>query len=126
MKRLWLILLALLWTTVMLVGCEKDNIIWIDPIEDDVIVTDVDFSMTVSVVFSTTGSATVSGTNDDFDVTINGNDVTIVYSGDSIVMYALSGSASDGFFKLYSSSTQGVTLDNLTLTHQNGAAINIQ
>ena len=126
MKRLWLIFLALLWTTVMLVGCEKDNIIWIDPIEDDVIVTDVDFSMTVSVVFSTTGSATVSGTNDDFDVTINGNDVTIVYSGDSIVMYALSGSASDGFFKLYSSSTQGVTLNNLTLTHQYGAAINIQ
>lgn len=127
MKRLWVILLALLWTTAMLVGCEKDNIIWIDPTgtgEEDI--TDVDFSMTVNVVFSSTGSATVSGTNDDFDVTINGNDVTIVYSGDSIVMYVLSGSAGDGFFKLYSSSTQGITLNNLTLTHQNGAAINIQ
>ncbi|MBR4919230.1 MAG: carbohydrate-binding domain-containing protein [Bacteroidales bacterium] len=126
MKRFWLILLALLWTTVMLTGCEKDSIIWIDPIEDDVTVIDVDYSMTVDVVFSASGTATVSGTNDDFDVTINGNDVTIVYSGDSIVMYALSGSASDGFFKLYSSSTQGVTLNNLTLTHQSGAAINIQ
>ena len=126
MKRFWLILLALLWTTVMLVGCEKDNIIWIDPIEDDVTVIDVDYSMTVDVVFSASGTATVSGTNDDFDVTINGNDVTIVYSGDSIVMYALSGSAGNGFFKLYSSNTQVVTLNNLNLTHQNGAAINIQ
>lgn len=127
MKRFWLILLALLWTTVMLTGCEKDNIIWIDPTEtggDDI--ADVDYSMTVDVVFSASGTATVSGTNDDFDVTINGNDVTIVYSGDSIVMYALTGSTSDGFFKLYSSSTQGVTLNNLTLTHQSGAAINIQ
>lgn len=110
----------------MLVGCEKDNIIWIDPIEDDVTVIDVDYSMTVDVVFSASGTATVSGTNDDFDVTINGNDVTIVYSGDSIVMYALSGSAGNGFFKLYSSNTQVVTLNNLNLTHQNGAAINIQ
>ena len=127
MKRLWLILLALLWMTVMFVGCEKDNIIWIDPSgsggED---ITDVDYSMTVDVVFSTSGNATVSGTNDDFSVTINGNDVTIVYSGDSIVMYALSGSSNDGFFKLYSSNTQVLTFKNLNLTHQNGAAINIQ
>ena len=126
MKRLWLILLALLWTTVMLVGCEKDNIIWIDPIEDDVIVTDVDFSMTVNVVFSTTGSATVSGTNDDFDVTINGNDVTIVYSGDSTVLYSLSGTTSDGFFKLYSETLQGIALNNVKITNPNGAAVNIQ
>lgn len=127
MKRFWFILLALLWTTVMLTGCEKDNIIWIDPTEtggDDI--ADVDYSMTVDVVFSASGTATVSGTNDDFDVTINGNDVTIVYSGDSIVMYTLSGSAGNGFFKLYSSNTQVVTLNNLNLTHQNGAAINIQ
>ena len=127
MKRIWSILLALLWVAVTLVGCEKDNIIWIDPSgTEDVDIADVDFSMTVNVVFSTNGSATVTGTNDEFDVTINGNDVTIVYSGDSIVMYALSGSASDGFFKLYSSSIQGITFNNLNLTHQNGAAINIQ
>jgi len=127
MKRLWLTLLALLWVSLMFVGCEKDNIIWIDPTEpggEDVV--DMDFSMTVNVVFSTSGTATVSGTNDDFSVTINGNDVTIVYSGDSTVMYALSGSSNDGFFKLYSSSTQGISLQNLNLTHQNGAAINIQ
>lgn len=126
MKRLWLILLALLWV-VMFVRCEKDIIIWIDPSEsggEDI--TDVDYSMTVDVLYSTSGDATVSGTNEDFSVAINGNDVTIVYSGDSIVMYALSGSSSDGFFKLYSSNTQVVTLNNLNLTHQNGAAINIQ
>ena len=110
----------------MLVGCERDNIIWIDPIEDDVIVTDVDFSMTVNVVFSSTGSATVSGTNDDFDVTINGNDVTIVYSGDSTVLYSLSGTTSDGFFKLYSETLQGIALNNVKITNPNGAAVNIQ
>lgn len=120
-------LLALLWMTVMFVGCEKDNIIWIDPSgTEDVDITDVDYSMTVDVVFSSSGTATVSGTNDDFSVSIDGNDVTIVYSGDSIVMYALSGTSSDGFFKLYSSNTQVLTLNNLNLTHQNGATINIQ
>ena len=41
-------------------------------------------------------------------------------------MYELSGNTSDGFFKLYSASKQGITLNGLNLTNPNGAAINVQ
>ena len=127
MKRLlnfWLIVLLSL-----LLGCAKDNIVLIDPIETDEsedLIANTSFAQTVSVVFSSSGSATVSGTTDDFVVTVNGNDVTIVYSGEEYVMYELSGAASNGFFKLYSAKKQGITLNDVNLTNPNGAAINVQ
>ena len=127
MKRLfnyWLIVLLSL-----LLGCAKDNIVLIDPIEtddsEDLIVNTV-FAQTVSVVFSTDGNATVTGDSEDFSVTVSGNDVTIVYSGEEYVMYELSGTANDGFFKLYSAKKQGITLNNVSITNPNGAAINVQ
>jgi hypothetical protein len=127
MKRLlnyWLIVLLSL-----LLGCAKDNIVLIDPIEtddsEDLIVNTV-FAQTVSVVFSTDGNATVTGDSEDFSVTVSGNDVTIVYSGEEYVMYELSGTANDGFFKLYSVKKQGITLNNVSITNSNGAAINVQ
>ena len=52
---------------------------------------------------------------DDFTVTINGNDVTLSYAGEEHVMYELSGTATDGFFKLYSGSKQGITLNEVYL-----------
>ena len=127
MKRLlnyWLIVLLSL-----LLGCAKDNIVLIDPIEtddsEDLIVNTV-FAQTVSVVFSTDGNATVTGDSEDFSVTVSGNDVTIVYSGEEYVMYELSGTANDGLFKLYSAKKQGITLNNVSITNPNGAAINVQ
>ena len=110
-------------------GCQKDNIVEIDPIATDNADDDIantTFAQTVSVVFSTNGNATVDGTTDDFTVTINNNDVTIVYGGDEYVMYELSGTTTDGFFKLYSSRKQGITLNNVSITNPNGAAINVQ
>lgn len=129
MKRtlvLWLFGILLLPFT----GCQKDNIVLVDMIttsddeNDDI--ANTTFAQTVYVTFSSKGNAAVTGTNDDFHVTTNGNDVTIVYSGDEHIMYELSGSASDGFFKLYSSRKQGITLNSLSLTNPNGAAINVQ
>ena len=127
MKRLlnyWLIVLLSL-----LLGCAKDNIVLIDPIKtddsEDLIVNTV-FAQTVSVVFSTDGNATVTGDSEDFSVTVSGNDVTIVYSGEEYVMYELSGTANDGLFKLYSAKKQGITLNNVSITNPNGAAINVQ
>lgn len=112
-----------------LLGCAKDNIVLIDPIEtddsEDLFVNTV-FAQTVSVVFSTDGNATVTGDSEDFSVTVSGNDVTIVYSGEEYVMYELSGTANDGFFKLYSAKKQGITLNNVSITNPNGAAINVQ
>ena len=110
-------------------GCEKDNIVDIDTViiingDDDI--SNMTFSLTVDVVFSTSGNATVNSTTDDFNVTINGNDVTIIYSGEDNIMYQLSGTTTDGFFKLYSAKKQGITLNGVDITNPNGAAINVQ
>ena len=111
-------------------GCQKDNIVSVDMIatSDDVNddITGTTFALTVSVAFSDHGDAVVTGATDDFTVTINGNDVTIIYTGEEHVMYDLSGTATDGFFKLYSGSKQGITLNGVNLTNPNGAAINVQ
>lgn len=121
------------WLCVMLAvsvaGCQKDNIVLIDPIETEDgedLITNTVFTQMVGVAFSTNGSAVVTGTNDDFTVTVNGNDVTIVYSGEEYVMYVLSGTANDGFFKLYSAKKQGITLNGASITNPNGAAVNVQ
>ena len=111
------------------VGCGKDNIVTIDPIpaedaEDDI--ANTEFAQTVYVEFSTSGNATVAGADTDFEVAVSNNDVTIVYGGDEYVMYELSGTTTDGFFKLYSSRKQGITLSNVCITNPNGAAINVQ
>ena len=125
MKRLlnfWLII-----SLSLLLGCAKDNIVLIDPInrEDDDI-TNTEFTQTVYVTYSLSENASVTGTNDNFTVTINGNDVTIIYSGEEYVMYELSGYTNDGFFKLYSTKRQGITLNDVNITNPNGAAINVQ
>ena len=114
---------------VFVASCAKDNIVLIDPIETDDsedLIGNTTFSHTVNVVFSTDGNATVTGDNEDFSVTVSGNDVTIVYTGEEHVMYELSGTASDGLFKLYSAKKQGITINNVSLTNPNGAAINVQ
>lgn len=110
-------------------GCQKDNIVLIDPIETDDsedLITNTEFTQTVGVAFSTEGNAIVTGTNNDFTVTVSGNDVTIVYAGEEYVMYELSGTTNDGFFKLYSAKKQGITLNGVSITNPNGAAINVQ
>ena len=126
-KSLFLSLLGLLlflWT-----GCQKDNIVLIDPVEVDDTEDDIentDFTQTVFVTFSESGNASVTGADDNFTVTINGNDVTIAYTGDEYVMYELSGGTTDGFFKLYSSRKQAITLNSVGIFNPNGAAINVQ
>ena len=109
-------------------GCQKDNIVLIDPIETDDsedLIANTMFAQTVDVTFSTNGNAVVIGADDDFNVAVNGNDVTIVYSGEDYVMYELSGTTNDGFFKLYSAKKQGITLKGVSITNPNGAAINV-
>jgi len=127
MKRL---LNSTLWVSLfLLLGCAKDNIVLIDPIETDDSednITNTVFAQTVGVAFSADGNAAVTGTTDDFTVSVNGNDVTIAYSGEEYVMYELSGTAGDGFFKLYSAKKQGITLNNVNITNPNGAALNVQ
>ncbi len=82
------------------------------------------FDCTVSIVFGAAG-ATVTG--DDLGiVTASGNAVTVNNTTGKKVRYELSGSASDGFFKIYGEKKQAIVLNGLDLTNPNGAAINNQ
>ena len=94
-----------------------------DPSDDDV--TKVTFDRTVKVTFNG-GGAAVTGTSDAFTVSVSGAGVTITNKGDESVIYELSGSSSDGYFKLYSSKKQELLLNGLSLTNKKGAAINNQ
>ena len=83
------------------------------------------FERTVKVTYAGS-SASVTGTTDDFAVSIDGAGVTLTNNGSEVVIYELSGSSSDGYFKLYSTRKQQILLNGLTLTNTKGAAINNQ
>ena len=91
--------------------------------EDDISGTSFDY--TVRVVFSESGAAVVENASD-LTVSVNGNDVTITNSTKKNIMYELSGSTSDGFFKLYGEKKQAIVLNGVSITNPNGAAINNQ
>ncbi len=138
-------LLAL--TALILMSCTKDDIdinlptpdnndsavINADDSAGETIVTDKDddnianttFKRTVKVVFNGNG-ATVTGASESFAVTVDGAGVTITNNGDEAVIYDLSGTSSNGYFKLYSTKKQEILLNGLALTNKNGAAINNQ
>ncbi len=88
------------------------------------------FTRLVTVTYSSSGATvsgyTASGVADYFTVTTSGNQVTVTYTGEEYVAYKLTGTASDGFFKLYSSKKQALWLSGLSLTCSSGAAINNQ
>ena len=96
-----------------------------DESDSDDNVDNTNFDGTINIAFS--GSdASVSGSVEGVTVEKSGARVTVTNSGDSKVKYVLSGSSSDGFFKLYSSKKQAIVLSNLTLSNTRGAAINNQ
>ena len=100
----------------------KDNFVLED--EDDNIA-NTTFVRTISIVFGASG-ATVSG-DENHVVTVSGNDVTVNNTGTGeVVRYEVSGSASDGFLKIYGDKKQALVLKDLDLTNPNGAAINNQ
>ena len=146
--------LLLLVPAVLAAGCTKDNIV--DPwsqggtggtdnttvvdggneadIEDDEedLVANTTFTTTISVVFSESGDATVSGVDGQV-VTIDGNQVTIDNTnatdaeGKGVkVKYVLSGKTSNGYFKVYSNNKQAFVLNGVSITNPSGAAINNQ
>ncbi len=79
---------------------------------------------TISIVFSDSG-AKVSGDTDGI-VTVSGTDVTARNTTENCYTYSLSGTCTDGSFKLYSEGKQVIELGGLSLTNPEGAAINNQ
>lgn len=94
------------------------------PEDEEDAIDNTSFDSTISVTFSTAG-ATVTGDEDGI-VTVSGNAVTVNNTTDKKIRYVLSGSAEDGFFKIYGEKKQALVLDGLDLTNPNGAAINNQ
>ena len=83
-------------------------------------------SFTTAITISYDGtSASVSGSADGVDISIEGADVTVNSSAKGME-YVLTGSSSDGSFKVYSEKKFKLTLSGVTLTNNDGAAINIQ
>ena len=83
------------------------------------------FDRRVRVNYGPSG-ATVSGAGGKVSVTVDGNRVTVDNTGKENVIYELSGAASDGCFKLYSSKKQAILLNGVDLKNPTGAAINNQ
>ena len=92
---------------------------------DDDYIENTTFDKTITITFSKSGSATVSG--DDLGiVAVSGNDVIATNTSTNVIKYVLTGETSDGFFKLYSTKKQAIVLNGVSITNPNGAAINNQ
>jgi hypothetical protein len=92
--------------------------------DDEDYVENSSFESEIAIAYSGT-SATITGEVDGVTVTTDGADVT-VNSSTAGVKYVLSGTASDGSFKIYSSKKYELDLDGVSITNSDGAAINSQ
>ncbi len=81
--------------------------------------------MKVITLTYSASSVSIDGTYDGVTVTADGTDVTVV-STVKKVQYVLTGSCSDGCFKVYSDNKFVLQLNGLTLHNPSGPAINIQ
>ncbi len=98
-----------------------------DPSSDDDI-SNTSFTRLVTVTFASNGASVTGHTAvaDVMSVDVSGNQVTVNYSGSENVVYRLTGTAADGFFKLYSKKKQAIWLSGVSITNGSGAAINNQ
>ena len=94
------------------------------PSDDNDYVENSTFNYTLEVVYSEVG-AEISGDTEMVDVEVDGGHV-VVTSETKGMAYVLSGECSDGSFKIYSDYKMKLTLNGLTLTNPEGAAINDQ
>lgn len=81
-----------------------------------------DFANTISINYNG-NNVTVTG-DADGEVSSNGADVTV--NAQKANIYILSGSTSDGRFKLYSEKKSQIRLNGVSITNNDGSAINIQ
>ncbi|MBR1792950.1 MAG: carbohydrate-binding domain-containing protein [Bacteroidales bacterium] len=144
MKHKQLIMTCFFLALGVLSGCSKDEITdtrdknktntensgsggstEIDGSDDDYIANS-SFDHTVSITFSTSGDATVTGASDNISVSVRGNGITINNTGDDVVRYEVSGNTTDGFLKIYSGKKQAIILNSVDIANSAGAAINIQ
>ena len=83
------------------------------------------FDNEIKIAFNGTQDATVIGELTGVSVAVNGGHVTVVSTVKGI-RYTLSGTTSDGSFKLYGESKYALRLNGVSITNPTGAAINSQ
>lgn len=95
-----------------------------DPSSDDDISTTT-FKGKITITYSQTGDATVKGDTYGY-VNVNGNQVTVKNTGGEVLVYELTGTTDNGFFKVYGVKKQAILLNGVSITNPEGAAINNQ
>ena len=95
-----------------------------DPSSEDDISTTA-FKGKITVTYSETGDASVKGDKYGY-VTVDGNKVTVNNTGGEVLIYELTGTTSNGFFKVYGAKKQAIVLNGASITNPDGAAINNQ
>ena len=95
-----------------------------DPESDDDI-SNTSFKGRITITYSETGNATVSGDSYGY-VTVDGNNVTVNNTGGEVLIYELKGTTSNGFFKVYGAKKQAIVLNGASITNPDGAALNNQ
>ena len=95
-----------------------------DPSSDDDIST-TKFKGRIKITFSESGDATVKGDTYGY-VTVDGNKVTVNNANGEVLIYELTGSTANGFFKIYGAKKQAIVLNGVSITNPDGAAINNQ
>ncbi len=93
--------------------------------DDDDYVENTKFKATVKVVFDG-NTVSYDELPSDVTATIDGAKIVIDAPTDTNIIYDLSGSSSDGMFKIYSDKKFAIQLSGLNLTNTDGPAINIQ
>ena len=91
--------------------------------EDDISKTT--FKGRITITYSSTGNATVKGDTYGY-VTVDGNRVTVNNTGGEFLIYELTGTTSNGFFKVYGAKKQAIVLNGVSITNPDGAALNNQ
>ncbi len=95
-----------------------------DPSSDDDISTTT-FAGKITVTFSDTDNASVKGDSYGY-VTVDGNKVTVNNTGGEVLIYELTGTTTNGFFKVYGAKKQAIVLNGASITNPDGAALNNQ
>lgn len=95
-----------------------------DPSSDDDI-SNTTFNGRITITFSETGDASVSGDTYGY-VSVDDNKVTVNNTGGEVLIYELTGTTSNGFFKVYGAKKQAIVLNGAHISNPDGAALNNQ
>lgn len=95
-----------------------------DPSSEDDISTTT-FKGRIIITYAQTGDATVKGDTYGY-VSVDGNKVTVNNTGGEVLIYELTGTTSNGFFKVYGAKKQAIVLNGVSITNPDGAALNNQ